>query len=1073
MSDRVDKNAVANKLAEMADNLDNNTKAKKVKAKKLSEKKRQRIRATLATKSKMLLGEMYASVDRADRRTSLENIMVLAHDVRWLGLQIADEWPHIEEYAPHIGLLWRKLHESEETMKWATVPPRDDAVFDPSFLRELPVRGSQDVQGADGGVDMHAEDPFKAQDSHRGRIGVGAGDLGGDGQQQKNRRVYTMRGRLGQAARTSNASSEGPRGKDTRAKDGRQRSGAVREDDESLRSAMIDGEFSGMYADELLFALQDTGEVDDWEDVNDNEEPHGRVGGEKRIWVEKEVKQQRDVAEVGAKGKRKRPEGPSPKKDRKRVRTRDAADEEEDEDDDDDDDDGEEDSYPPSKKRCQNCVRKGALCLARPRGTCTACHDRKVKCTNTLPKDLRARVKVGTKGRNRGHQGLLATRSAIEPSAKQSTSTTDRQKTTRLIKSNAGETRAARMPTVTPKGRMIRDGNTIPTSEDDGDAGEGDGRQGGIPDGGVSRPSRTTRRNVKGKANEDAMSVDVAEDGEGAGIPAGASTRTTTRGRKTQDGKAKGTEVDVAEDVPPSDATLRIYGMTGELMGEYRQDNQGHNHGSQTSVGHQEVHPPNAGDADIAVLRQAIMQLQADVLRVDAKLETLLLMGGTGGKADQFIRRGEFEETASAIRNTFTTELASTKDKVLEMVKQHEKATLAKVETRAKKSAEVLEQELQEALKKVEETKEMLDAERATISVKAREEASHYIEEHLIDAISDALREEVFEAYRIRFDRVEELQTELQTLAERQEVSRVKSRQEDYGEIHNIAQKVFRDVWGERVEQLVEVTTTMSIKSLVGDHLDGMARSIKRMETEVKVLIDDSVKGAISSNLGDIVDSSMSEAFKKLLTLNHITNPGDGHAPTHSIYPLAAMYQNMAQALQSEENHPPFGENAEADQTAALTSGAGTYPRSETPNLGISKRKNIPWAPTKPQNEKEAERCDADDEDTGGGDQGPMDDDPPDEQGDHGDGDVSERGSQAMEEVAEGKSVQEDVAFATSDGEDEGSAIPTELVNLASVSTGARGRAKRNTVEPRERLPRNAKSNAVTAKRGRGRGRGS
>ncbi|KAH6866018.1 hypothetical protein BKA70DRAFT_1244648 [Coprinopsis sp. MPI-PUGE-AT-0042] len=624
---------------------------------------------------------MYASVDRADRRTSLENIMVLAHDVRGLGLQIAEEWPHIEEYAPHIGLLWRKLHESEETM---------------NFLRELPVRGSQDVQGADGGLDMHAEDPFKAQDSHRGRIGVGAGDLRG---MDNNRRIAEFTPCEGDSVRRL----------------GRQMR-AVKDREQRIRGQRMEG--NG----------QDTGEVDDWEDVNDNEEPHGGVGGEKRKMGGKggeaaggdvgADRAKRDVAEVGAKGKRKRPEGPSRKKDRKR--------EEEDEDDDDDDDDGEEDSYPPSKNRCQNCVRKGALCFARPRGTCTACHDRK----------------VGTKGRNRGHQGLLATRSAIEPSAKQSTSTTDRQKTTRLVKSNAGEMRAARMPTVTPKGRMIRDGNTIPTSEDDGDAGEGDGGQGGIPDGGVSRPSRTTRRNEKGKANEDAMNVDAAEDGEGAGIP-------------DTGWEAKGTEVDVAEGVPLSDATLRIYGMTGELMGEYRQ--------------------------------------------------------------------------VSAIRNTFTTELASTKDKVLEMVKQHEKATLAKVETRAKKSAEVLEQELQEALKKVEETKEMLDAERATISVKAERGGVplHRGASHRCN----------------QFEQVEELQTELQTLAERQEVSRMKSRQEYYGEIHTLHRRCSVTFGEKGSSSLVEVTTAMSIKSLVGDRLDGMARSIKRMETEVKVLIDDSVKG--------------------------------------------------------------------------------------------------------------------------------------------------------------------------------------------------------------------------------------
>ncbi|KAH6867329.1 hypothetical protein BKA70DRAFT_1453380 [Coprinopsis sp. MPI-PUGE-AT-0042] len=1083
MTEHIDKNIVANQIAEMADEREDNTETTRI-----SKKKRERIRATLATKSKMLLSEMYASIDCADRRTSLENIMALAHDVRELGLQIADEWPHIEEYAPHIGLLWRKLHESEETKKWATVPPMDDAVFDPSFLRELPLRGSEEEGWAGGGVNQVGDDPFRARDSRREKVGAGEGSVGGSRRQQSNRRVYTMRGRLGQGDGSSNTGGKGLRAKGTKADERRHHTDMVPGDNESLRASTIDSKFTEIYGDELLFALQDNGDVDDWEDMDENEDRPGVQGGLRRVSGGKQDTGGRSTDEAdgdvgtdqaksvvpagGAKGKRKRPEGPSPKKDRKRLRTRtrDIANDDNDDDDDDDDDDDGEGDYPLSKQCCQNCTRKDVLCFTRPRRMCTACHDRKVKCTNTIPKESRARAKAGSKGKTRAHKGPLPRRSGAEPSTMQSRFTTDRQMMTRM---------SARMPMVTPKGRTIRDGSGITRIDDDDKEDEGDGGQVATAQARVAAETQAVQvgdsiapfkaqGKAKEKRSETAMDIDAAENGKGDGASGvgeegeseqtrarvaeegGGGMQTTTKGRKTRNTKLKGTGVDVTEGAPPADATLSIYRMSGELMGEYTQGkcNQVPNNAAQRSASNYEVHPATASDADITVLRRAIMQLQADT-------------------KDQFIRREEFDERASTIRNMFMTELTSAKEKEFEMVKQHEKATLAKVDTRVKKSTQMLEQELEEALKKVEETKKWLEVERASISAMARNQACKFMEDHLAEAVSDVLTGEVFEEYRVKFDCVEELHTELETLAKSQEESRMKSRQEDLLEIHNIAQKVFREVWAERIEHLVDRTTATSIQSLVGDHLDTMAQSIKRLETELKGLVDDSVTSAISSNLGDIT----------------MFIP-----PPHSIFPLAAVYQNMAGISESQELEVPFGTIAEPHRTASgmrpLMSHSGmplsklipgSLPKTATLKPAKSPVEDSVEVGLKSANKQHAEgggHAHFADDEAGEGDVGGMEDVLPDEGGDHEDGHNSDRDSQGEGKIAGGPDGEVGEAFPNTMGADDSSANPTKPVNLASASTRPRGRGTRNTMEPRERLPRIAKSKQGTETRGRGRGRG-
>ncbi|KAH6897564.1 hypothetical protein BKA70DRAFT_1231506 [Coprinopsis sp. MPI-PUGE-AT-0042] len=941
----------------------------------------------------------------------------------------------------------------------------------PAFFESCPFEGVKRKDGLVEGVNQVGDDPFRARDSRREKVGAGEGSVGGSRRQQSNRRVYTMRGRLGQGDGSSNTGGKGLRAKGTKADERRHHTD------------------------------MDNGDVDDWEDMDENEDRPGVQGGLRRVSGGKRDTGGRSTDEAdgdvgtdqaksvvptgGAKGKRKRPEGSSPKKDRKRLRTRtrDITNDDDNDDNDNDDDDGEGD-YPLSKQRCQNCTRKDVLCFTRPHRTCTACHDRKVKCTNMIPKESRARAKAGSKGKTRARKGPLPRRSGTEPSTTQSRFTTDRQMTTRM---------SARMPMVTLKGRTIRDGSGITRIDDDDEEDEGDGGQVATAEARVAAETQavqvgdsiapfTAQGKAKEKRSEAAMDIDAAKNGKGdsaSGVgeegesertrarvaeEGGGGMQTTTKGRKTWNTKSKGTGVDVAE------------------------GNQVPNNAAQRSASNYEVHPATASDADITVLRRAIMQLQADVLRVDARLETVLLMGGNGETKDQFIRREEFDETATTIRNMFMTELTSAKEKVFEMVKQHEKATLAKVDTRVKKSTHVLEQELEEALRKVEETKKWLEVERAAISAMARNQACEFMEDHLAEAVSDVLTGEVFEEYRVKFDRVEEFHTELETSARSQEASRMKSRQEDLLEIHNIAQKVFREVWAERIEHLVDRTTATSIQSLVGDCLDTMAQSIKRLETELKGLVDDSVTSAISSNLGDIVESSLGKAFTKLLTLNHITNPDHVHPPPCLIFPLAAVYQNMAGVSESQELEVPFGAIAEPHRTASgmrpLMSHSGmplsklipgSLPKTATLKPAKSPLEDSVEVGLKSANEQHAEgggHAHFADDEAGEGDVGGMEDVLSDEGGDHEDGHNSDRDSQGEGKIAGGPDGEVGEAFPNTMGADDSSANPTEPVNLASASTRPRGRGTRNTMEPRERLPRIAKSKQGTETRGRGRGRG-
>ncbi|KAH6905176.1 hypothetical protein BKA70DRAFT_1225951 [Coprinopsis sp. MPI-PUGE-AT-0042] len=866
-------------------------------AKKEKKLKKKLARDEFPLKSDMLLNEIKGSIGR-DPDSSMRRIMLLAQELRDLVETMGEMFEYLTGYAPHHKLLWEKVKEIRGMAKWVMHPIPPDAMVDLGFLKALQEQTS--VTPSHNATDGARKREWGGGgEPEGGRIAVAQTNISA----AKAKAKTTREDQGGDADRESGGASKENRNEKQKGKGKGKKKvtmkiwGQDRYDDVSPPAAeLVDGVFNiPAFENEGLFPLvlspsptpeswmesseggrQPSREIDGSDLETLEETPKDGSSDEDGDWMSegpsnedgesqdcKMVRSDKDngktaslalsrkhatlsqvhneestdsdggeeqgsgnemVAPESTNLKRKR-EGPSPEKEKKRVKF---------------------DTLPPwpmASTPCNHCVTRHEPCQSRQTGTCTNCQTRKVKCQNTSVEEevrwgmivyaARMAMKRGRRQRTQPPTHRVIDKAAVKGNRRDGNGPNAMEKE----QANMASVRNDSPTPITTRSQTRRTGQST----------AGDHQVGRVEE--MLAVGRESLLNRKMKA-----------------VPRA----------KTQRLPAKS----AGDPAFPSDATISMYTPSGVSIGEWVKDQSVHRSVDVTRTsGAANTQPPAASsvEGEIDILRKTAAFLQREVARMNAKLETLSILGG-------FDSRENLDRVVGEIDGKMSTQASQEERRMENQLAQKDTALLNTMGKMVERATQPLATDLRSVMVLAKETSGLLENHRKTTVDRALVETEAMLKKRVGTAVSDAVSAERITVDE-RFSKLETLCEEAINLSHgRASIDKVREALEDHKQwfidehqvdtknMRQIAIDITQDAWNTK-KPTIRSMAKDSVQKVIDEKLKPIEITIQDLRAELKATVGSSVAGVPQGTIDSIVDKSLHASFARLLAISHIAEP--------------------------------------------------------------------------------------------------------------------------------------------------------------------------------------------------------
>ncbi|KAH6867491.1 hypothetical protein BKA70DRAFT_1243197 [Coprinopsis sp. MPI-PUGE-AT-0042] len=337
----------------------------------------------------------------------------------------------------------------------------------------------------------------------------------------------------------------------------------------------------------------------------------------------------------------------------------------------------------------------------------------------------------------------------------------------------------------------------------------------------------------------------------------------------------------------PSDATISMYTPSGVSIGEWvkGQSSQGSVEVTRTSgVANNQPTAASSVEGKIDILRKTAAFLQREVARMNAKLETLSILGGFDSRESSFVRQRDLDRVVEESNAKLSTRASQEERRMENQLAQRDTALLNTMGKMVERATQPLVTDLRSVTMLEKETRGLLENHRKTTVDHALAETEAMLKRRVGTAVSNAVSAE-----RITVDeRFSKLKTvceeainlchgrastdEVREALEEQKQWFIDEHQVDTKNMRQIAIDITQDAWNTK-KPTIRAMAKDSVQKVIDEKLKPIEITIQDLRAELKATVGSSVAGVPQGTIDSIVDKSLHASFARLLAISHIAKP--------------------------------------------------------------------------------------------------------------------------------------------------------------------------------------------------------